>query len=243
MSWVAVGVAGATLVGGIYSSNQQGKAAERASDAQGAAAQAGIDEQRRQFDAIQQLLHPYTQAGTGALAGQQDLLGLNGQHAQGAAIAGLEGSPQFTALQQQGENAILQNASATGGLRGGNTQAALAQFRPALLAQLIEQQYGRLGGLVKTGQNSAAMTGDAGMQTGRGVSDLLQQQGAAEAGGFLAHGRAQAGYANAFTGALGQYAGLGGSFGGFGGGSGLSTIDPNGYGMAPGANLPTRGGF
>jgi hypothetical protein len=242
MSWGIVAVAGASLVGGIYSSNQQGKAADRAAGAQSAAAEAGIEEQRRQFDAIQKLLQPYVQAGTGALTGQQDLLGLNGQGAQGAAIAGLEGSPQFAALMQQGENAILANASATGGLRGGNTQAALAQYRPALLSQLIEQQYGRLGGLTSIGQNAAAGVGNAGMQTGTNVSNLLQQQGAAQAGGYLAQGRTQAGYANAITGAIGQYYGLGGRFGGSG--SAFTANDPTGYGMTrPGIDLPTRGGM
>jgi hypothetical protein len=212
MSWGIVAVAGASLVGGIYSSNKQGKAAGQAADAQSYAAELGIEENRRQFDAIQKLLDPYIKAGTGALTGQQNLIGLNGAPAQATAIAGIEGSPQFTALMQQGENAILQNASATGGLRGGNTQGALAQYRPAVLSQLIEQQYGRLGGLTSVGQNAAAGVGNAGMQTGTNVANLLQQQGAAQAGGYLAQGRAQAGYANAITGAIGQYFGLGGKF-------------------------------
>lgn len=209
---IELAIAGGSLLGGLYSSRQQSKAAGRAADAQSAAAEAGIEEQRRQFDAIQKLLEPYVQAGTGALTGQQDLLGLNGQGAQGAAISALESSPQFTALTRQGEDAILANASATGGLRGGNTQAALAQFRPGLLAQLIEQQYGRLGGLTSVGQNAAAGVGNAGMATGNNVANLLQQQGAAQAGGYLAQGKAQAGYAGALTGAIGQYFGLGGKF-------------------------------
>ncbi|WP_449405980.1 hypothetical protein [Massilia phosphatilytica] len=37
-------------------------------------------------------------------------------------------APRFQALQQQGNDAILANASATGGLRGGNVQGALGQF-------------------------------------------------------------------------------------------------------------------
>ncbi len=56
-----------------------------------------------------------------------------GMEAQQGAISGLEGSPIFQALARQGEDAILQNASATGGLRGGNVQGALGQFRPAAL--------------------------------------------------------------------------------------------------------------
>lgn len=207
---IELALAGASIVGGIYSADQQRKAGNRAADAQTAAAQAGIDEQRRQFDALQKLLEPWVKSGTTALGGQQDLIGLNGNDAQAAAIKALQESPQFTALAQQGEDAILQNASATGGLRGGNTQAALAQFRPALLNQLIDQQYGRLGNLSVVGQNSAAGVGNAGMTTGANVATLLGQQGQAQAGAALSAGRSNIGYANALTGALGQYAGLGG---------------------------------
>jgi hypothetical protein len=115
-------------------------------------------------------------------------------------------------FQQLGEERILANASATGGLRGGNVQAALAQFSPALLADTINQQYSRLGGLVQVGQNSAAGVGTATLGTANNTSNLLQQQGAAQAGGYLAQGRTQLGYVGAITNALGLYAGLNGGF-------------------------------
>jgi len=113
---------------------------------------------------------------------------------------------------QAGTNSILQNASATGGLRGGNTQAALASFSPNLLAQTIQQQYQNLGGLTSVGQNAAAMTGNAGMQTGQGIANLLQQQGAAIAGGDLAQGRAFSSIPQSILGGLGVFQGLGGKF-------------------------------
>ena len=91
---------------------------------------------------------------------------------------------------------MLQRASATGGLRGGNIQAALAQFRPQMLQQAIEQQYGRLGGfagaglgvteqLYRGGQASAAGQASQAQTTGANVANLLGQQGAAQAGGAL----------------------------------------------------------
>ena len=210
MTWGLVAVGGASLVGGIMSSNAQADAAQNASDAQSAASSADIAQRQKQFEAIQKLLQPYVNAGTGALAKQQDLIGLNGTATQQDAITALQQSPYFTSMLKQGENSILANASATGGLRGGNTQAALAQFSPSLLAQTIQQQYQNLGGITSIGQNAAAGVGNAGMATANGIGSALQQQGAALAGGELAAGKAQAQIYSAPFQALGLYAGLGG---------------------------------
>jgi hypothetical protein len=192
MAWIAVAVVGGSVVSGMMASDAQESAASTAAGAQIATSEAGIVEQRRQFDAVQKLLAPYITAGTGAISAQQNLIGLGGATEQQKAIDALQQSPQFQMLQQQGENALLQNASATGGLRGGNLQAALAQFRPQLLSQLIESQYGKLGALSGLGQASAAGQAAAAQQTGSDIATLLGQQGAAQAGSALASGQAQA---------------------------------------------------
>lgn len=210
----SIGKAIGGVVGGLTGSSATAKAAQQAANIQAGSAQAGIDESRRQFDAMQALLAPFVSAGTTALSGQKDLLGLNGASAQGSAIDAIAQSPQMQALLARGENSILQNASATGGLRGGNTQAALAQFSPALLSQLIDQQYSRLGGLSGMGQSAASMTGNAGLQTGSNIANLLQQQGAAQAGGLLTSARIN-------QAAIGQGLGfLGGNLNVFGGSGG-----------------------
>lgn len=233
-----VGKLAGNVIGGITGANAAAKGARRAADTQVAAAQGGIDE-------IRKLLSPFIGAGTQALGSQQALLGLSGAEAQQAAIEALRQSPFFTAQLEQGQNLILQNASATGGLRGGNTQAALAQFAPRLLAQTLQQQLGNLGGLVQGGQNAA--TNAAGS-----ISELLGQQGAARAGAQLAQGQRQGqifGSALQLGGlALGGLAGgtpgaalggqLGGSAGGFlsGGGTGGSGIG-GGFITNPTANI------
>ena len=217
----AIAVGGATIVSGFMQSN----AASKAADIQGAAAQAGIaqqgasaqlaiDEQRRQFDALQKILQPYVAAGQGALGAyapyqaagagalptlqqyaqagapaleqQQALLGLRGPEAERAAIQRISGGEQFKALAQQGEESLLQRASATGGLRGGNIQAALGQFRPALLSNLIEKQYGQLGGLAATGGTVAQNLATAGM----GATGELARIGQASAAGVGSAGTA-----------------------------------------------------
>ena len=183
-----VGKAIGSVVGGITGAKQAGKAAEAAAATQAAAAQAGIDEQKRQFDKLVELMSPYVTAGTGAMAEQQALIGLKGQEAEQAAITKQEQSPIFQALTQQGENAILQNAAATGGLRGGNVQVALSQFRPQVLNSLIEQQYNRLGGFTTLGHASAAGQAESGMASADSIANLLANQGAATAGGQIAKG-------------------------------------------------------
>lgn len=198
MSGIAAAIGAAAVVG---SAVIQSNAAKKAAGQQSAAAQQGIDEQRRQFDALQVLLKPFVTTGTSAFGQQAALIGLGGADEQQRAIGAIQQGPEFTALAQQGENAILQNAAATGGLRGGNVQGALAQFRPQLLSSLIEQQYTRLGGLATAGQNAAVGVGNAGMTTGANIGNLLATQGSAQSGATLAS-------ANAWGNALGSFGGL-----------------------------------
>jgi len=246
----------ALIVGGgqLISSSMQSSAAGRAADIQAGAAEKGIaqqgvssqlaiDEQRRQFDALQKILQPYVAAGGGALGAyapyqqagagalptlqqfaaggvpafeqQQALAGLRGPEAERAAIERISGGEQFKALEQQGRQSLLSSASATGGLRGGNLQGALAQFSPALLSNLIEKQYGRLGGLAATGgtvaqnlatagmgatgelarigQASAAGVGSAGAAAGTNIGNIYSTQGTNIANLLGQQGQAQAG--------------------------------------------------
>lgn len=208
MSGIATAVVVGSVATGVMSSKAQKKAANTAAGAQMEASEMGVEEQRRQFDAIQKLLKPYADAGLSGLSGQQDLLGVNGTKAQQAAIGNINNSAEMQTYLQQGENAILQNASATGGLRGGNTQAALAQFRPQLLNQLINQRYQNLAGMTSLGQNAAAGTGNAGMQSASNISNLYQQSGAAQAGAALASGQANANMWNSVGSTIGTLGGM-----------------------------------
>jgi hypothetical protein len=202
---------GLTLgLSGLASSYMQSRAARQASEAQAGMSQEAIAEQRRQFDEIRTLLSPFVQAGymgmerlpgyitAGERAFEQQaaLAGLSGPEAQRAAVEAISGSPGFQESVRQGEEALLSRAAATGGLRGGNIQAALGQFRPAMLEQAINQAYGRFGGLAGTGlgltenlitrgQNAAGLSAQAGQQTGANIGNLLTQQGQAMAGGIL----------------------------------------------------------
>jgi hypothetical protein len=261
MSAIVASVATAVVGAGtsIYSANKSAKASKQAAEMQVEAQQSAISEQRSQFDAIQELLRPYVeagnpdltqpyiQAGPGALQGMQGLAGLRGNAEQQAAIEQIKQSAQYQELARQGEQGILQNAAATGGLRGGNVQAALSQFRPALLNQLIESQYGKLAGLtslgatssgnlLQLGQAAAAGTAAAGQQSAQNIGNLMVGQGQAQAAGIVGAAQAKAqglssaigslsgGFQNQMLfSALNTGGGGGGGFGGLsGGGNALS---------------------
>lgn len=206
----AVGNVIGDVVGGITGANQQGEAAQAASQTQAAAADKSIAEQRRQFDAIVQMMSPYLQAGTSALGQQQNLLGLGGVDAQQQAMNQLQQNPMYTSMLRSGQNALLQNASATGGLRGGNTQAALAQLSPNILSQVYQQQLANLGGLSQLGQSSAGLQANAGQASAANIGNLLTQQGAALAGGQIAKGSTVANTFGTLLGGAGLFAGAGG---------------------------------
>ena len=272
------GPAIAGIIGSVASGVLKSNAAGKAAGAQTKAANAQIEESRRQFDLVQSLLKPYVSAGTGALQGQLDLMGIgggggtapsiqtiagtpgtpgqrnfgndrgmpgrvtttggtlgtperytvNGQtfnsmaeaqayadanktggvsatDAQRNAIAGLANGEQFKALTQQGEYGLMANAAATGGLRGGDTQGALAQYRPQMLQSLIDRQLSNLGGIAANGQNAAGMTGQAAQNAGQQVNTSLGNIGQAQAGAALASGRA---WNNAGAGILETLGGL-----------------------------------
>lgn len=229
-----IGNAIGRVVGGITGATQQAQAAERAGAMQAGAAEAGIAEQRRQFDILTELLRPYIEAGQPALQQQQALIGLRGAPEQQAAITALEQSPFFQSAVRQGEEALLQRASATGGMRGGNIQAALAQFRPQMLESQIAQQYERLGGLTSLGQRSAAGQGAAGMETAGAIGNLLAQRGAALAGGQLAAGSVpRQAFGDLLTGGL-----IAASFGGGLGRAGAATSSGGGS-LGSGLKMPT----
>lgn len=220
-------VVGATLVGGVISSSMQADAASSAADVQAGASRDQIAERQRQFDVMRTLLQPWVTSGTNALGAQGNLIGLNGADPQRQAIEGIQNGPQFQALQKSGQTALLQNASATGGLRGGNVEAALGQFSPNLLNGLIDQQYNRLSGMSAAGQNAAAGVGSAAVNTGNNNANSIGDAAAAQAGGILGGANAASGFINNAVNAAGIYSGASGGFG-----ARYMPANPNSYNLA-----------
>lgn len=227
----AAGIGGSLLAGGAAKS-----AANKAAEAQTQAAQIAADEQRRQFDLTRSDNAPWLAAGQQALGGQLGLLGLNGADAQQGAITALQGSPLYQSLDRIGTEGLLQNASATGGLRGGNTESSLYNNRSDLLAKIIQQQFANLGGISGTGNQTAGLLGQLGQNNAQAIGQLQVGAGNAQAGNYLAAGNANANTFNQLGASLGGLGGLLGSSGIFGGSGGASINGVNGAQF--GASLP-----
>jgi len=250
-AYTAAAMVGGALIGGYM----QKEGAENAAETQAGAARDASGLQYRQFAETKELLNPYVAAGTGALGGyapyqavgagglagiQQyatgggqaygqiaNLLGLGGVASQQESINALQQSPYYTSQLKAGEEAMLQNAAATGGLRGGNVQNALMQYRPTLLSNTIQQQLANLTGisnlgiqsnqalanygqsatqnLAMLGGNAAAGVGTAGQTMGTNVGNLMGQAAAANA-------QAQIASANAYGNIGGSIARAGGLY-------------------------------
>lgn len=130
-----------------------------------------------------------TRAEAEAFANSNRTGGLSADAAQRAAIDRLANGEQFGALVKQGEYGLLANQAATGGLRGGNTMSAMAQFRPQMLQSLIDRQLANLGGIAANGQIAAGNVGAAAQNAGAQVNAALGDRGAAQAGAARAGGQ------------------------------------------------------
>ncbi len=182
------------------------KAAKRAAAAQQQGLEAGITEQRRQFDVTQANLRPFQEAGVGALAGQQALLGLSGQDEQAAAFAALNQSPGQQFLRDRAQKNLLRNASAIGGLGGGNVRSALVQQGVGFAQQDLQNQFGRLGQLAGQGQSAATSIGQFGQQTASGIQRGLEGASQARASGILGAQQAKSDQFNQLVSLAGGFA-------------------------------------
>lgn len=155
------------------------------------AANSAAQLQLEMFNKEQQNLSPYMNAGASAIPGE--LGALNSLQA-GFNPANLAQTPGYQFQLQQGEQAVIDQATATGGVGGGNTLKALTQFGQGLASTTYQQQFqdwlaqqnATLGGyqnLVGTGENAAAMVGNAGQTAANNAGNYLTQGASAIAGG------------------------------------------------------------
>lgn len=168
MAWVASGVA---LAGGIYSADQQANAAENAAEGQQNASNLSLAEMQRQFNLQQNQMQPWMQAGRGALAEQQALMGLGGD-TQGS-LASLMNSPGYQFRLQEGQRGLEGGLAARGGMGSGKAMTAATQYGQNFASNEYGNRLNQLAGLSGTGQSAASNMGNAGMNYAGNVSNVL----------------------------------------------------------------------
>jgi len=174
--------------------------AEEAAAIQAQASREAIAEQRRQFAITQENLAPLIGQLKPAVNQENALLGLGGEEAQQAALAAFNLSPGQQFLRDQGEQALLRNTAAIGGLGGGNVRSALQKQGQGFASQALGEQLNRLASIRGGSQSAVLGQGQLGAQTASAIGSGLQNAAAAQASGILAQNQGF-GLGNALSGA------------------------------------------
>lgn len=168
------------------------RSARQAGATQAAGYEKGVEARRDQFADTTGYLAPYRGAGEAAIGQQQALLGLSGDQAQRQAYSQFGDSPGQQFLRNRQEQALLRNASAIGGLGGGNIRAELQRQATGNAAQEYDNYYNQLAGLSGGGLQASTALGQFGESAATGIQSGLQGEATSLASGILAKAQAKA---------------------------------------------------
>ena len=191
---------GAGVGGMIGGGMNQASAAKEASNLQYQGTQAGIAEQRRMFDILNEQGKPYREAGYGALTRINELLPSLTKPVTSEDIRNMPGY-QFAV--EQGTGGAMQGMNVGGG--GSNVTRAGQKFAidytmGTALPQYMAQRrdiYNTLAGVAGIGQNAQTQANQIGQSTATNVAQLGVSGANAQAGGVM-------GGANAMANTVGQ---------------------------------------
>lgn len=217
-------IGGSALLGAgasIYGAN-------KAASAQKKAAQQAGELQRQQYEQTRADLSPYRDVGGNALSRYQSLLGMKGQDAYKSALGDYQQSPFLAQLITDTQRSVDASSAARGGLYSGATAQAIGDRTANLYLGDYNNYLSRIGGLVDTGQNAAAQTGQYGANAAAGRANAAMQAGNAQAGGWI-------NMANSVNNALSQGANIYGAY--KGGAFGSSPPPPSSVGQLPNTAL------
>lgn len=164
-------IAGATVVSGVIGS-QSAKSAAKTS---AAGTQAGIDEQRRQFDLTREDFAPYRQAGVNALTQLQTDINAP------TTAADVMADPGYQFGMQQGQQALDRKIAAMGGRVSGASLKAAARFGTdygstgyGAAYQRKQDRLNRLASIAGIGQTSTANSAQSGQNSTNAITNLVQ---------------------------------------------------------------------
>lgn len=222
MSWVAVGVGGASVVSGMMGSSSAKKAAR----AQAAATREATALQRQMYNTTRKDMEQYRNIGATAGTEIQNNMGdLTRSFTAGDFVK----DPGYDFRMQEGQKALERGAAARGGLMGGAAGKAMARYGQDYASNEYQnvynrfnndrdQRFNKLNSLMGTGQNAAA-------QTGAAAQNFANQAGANIIGGGNAQAASQIASGNAWSNAIGQGIGAMATYGGSG--NSTNTVYPS----------------
>ena len=224
MTWVAVGVAGASLVGGLIGAGGASKAAAE----QVAAEREALAQQKQMWNTTQGNEQPYRQLGAGAAGQLNYLMGegtpgqfndTTGMTASGSSAGGFGSlnapfttdtfksmSPAYQfQLQQGGQGTLNMDSNAQGALSGSalkdlqsyNQNFANSSFNNAFNQYQTQQNnvFGRLSGLATLGSSAGSNSTTGASQFAGEIGNTTSSIGASQAAGTV-------GAANAISGGI-----------------------------------------
>lgn len=175
-------------IGNFFAGNRDAK---KAAEAQRYAADQSTALGREQLDYIKSIMSPYQQAGQASLPALSAYINQPAQNFNFDYGAYFK-SPEYASWSHQQNEQALRMGSATGGIRGGDTQAALATIAPQLAQQARQNaqnefslnqgaqtnRYNQLMGLAGLGTGAANQVGNAAQNFGQqaGSNALISGQ-------------------------------------------------------------------
>lgn len=171
-------VAAAVIVGGaaLASAGATAYAGSQAAGATRDASNAAITEQQTALQQQATLSQPYRDVGSNAIGQYESLLGTGPNSNAQTIQQALEKTPGYQFTQQQGEQGILNAASAAGGVSG-NTLTALDRYNTGLADQTYQQALGNSLNAVELGQSAAAGQAANIGNAANNISSTLVNQG------------------------------------------------------------------
>ena len=162
----------------------------------------GIAAQERQFNQTREDLLPFIQAGQAGIDPLTALLGVQGPEAERSALQDFMESPGQAFLRKRGERAVMRNASALGGLDGGNVLKALSEFGIGTAANQLGERKDRLAQLTGLGSGVGTNLGGIGSASAANISNLSQLGGQIEGQGITGRASGIAGGLKRIAGAF-----------------------------------------
>jgi hypothetical protein len=169
---VAAAVIGAAVVGAAGSA----VAGSEAASATNNASNASVAEQNSALQQQATLSAPYRAVGQGAISQYENLLGTGPNSNSQTISQALAQTPGYQFTQQQGEQGILNAASAAGGFSG-NTVTALDRYNTGLAQNTYQTALGNSLNAVQLGQAAAAGQAANIGNAASNISSTLTNQG------------------------------------------------------------------